>query len=277
MPKRLIEVIKALLVVYITIVLVFVVLQRTLIYSPTPAGPNTPAQFSVPYQDVTITASDETKLAGWWLNHEGLEPRPVLIYCHGNGATLSSLAHVAAMFYKFGWDALLIDYRHYGNSQDGPSGLTEQGVHRDVQAGYDWLKARGVLEKNIIVWGHSLGSSFAAWLASNNHPAGLVLEGSFPSAYAMARYRYPWLLIPKFLIWDKLETGLYVTRRNFPLLVIHAENDTIIPLELGQEVFELASKPKEFLLVPGIDHNDLPSVIDRYKEHLIGLARSWIK
>jgi fermentation-respiration switch protein FrsA (DUF1100 family) len=240
-------------------------------------GSNTPANFSVPYQDVTITASDQTKLAAWWLHHDDSDIRPVLVYCHGNGATLSSLAHVAAMFYGFGWDALLVDYRHYGHSQKGPSGLTEDGIHLDVQAAFDWVKAKGIPEKRIIVWGHSLGSSFAAWLASRNNPAGLVLEGSFPSAYSMARYRYPWLLIPEFLVWDKINTGQYVSGLKVPLLVIHAQNDTIIPIKLGQEVFELARQPKEWMNVPGINHNDFPSVIDQYKAHIVELANSWIK
>jgi fermentation-respiration switch protein FrsA (DUF1100 family) len=42
-----------------------------------------------------------------------------------------------------------------------------------------------------------------------------------------------------------------------PILVIHGDRDSIIPLELGKAVFEAAPQPKEFYLVPGADHNDL--------------------
>ena len=127
-------------------------------------------------------------------------------------------------------------------------------------------KSKGIPDNRIIIWGHSLGSSIAAELATQTHPAGLILEGAFPSIYAVSRQRNPWLLVFPFMIEDKFETDQYVKERSCPLLETHAEKDTIIPIELGQKVFDAAASPKQWLVIQGIDHNDFPSVAYQYKE-----------
>jgi fermentation-respiration switch protein FrsA (DUF1100 family) len=106
----------------------------------------------------------------------------------------------------------------------------------------------------------------AAWLATQTHPAGLILEGAFPSTLAISHKRYPWLLVPPFLVQDPFDTESYVQKRTCPLLEFHAEKDTIIPIDLGERVYSKAVEPKQFVVVKGIDHNDFPSVAAQYKD-----------
>ncbi len=176
------------------------------------------------------------------------------------------------IFYDFGFDSLLFDYRCYGSSCQGD--LSEQSLDTDAQAAYEWLKAKSIPEKRIMIWGHSLGSSVAAKLATQNHPAGLILEGAFPSMKSISRQRNPWLILPSFLIWDKFETGNYVQNRACPLLELHAEKDTVIPIELGREVFKLAVEPKQWLEIKGINHNDFPSVAYQYRDVIQAFTRN---
>ncbi len=249
---------------YLTIVGLFVAFQNRLVFHPVPLNGATPAKFGLKnYKDVSFPSFDGVTLTGWWIEHPRNEdPRPVLLYCHGNADCLSQLAQVSKIFYDFGFDALIFDYRCYGGSDKAP--LSEKAVDGDALAAYQWLKARGIPENKMIIWGHSLGSSIAAQLVTQTHPAGLILEGAFPSIYAVSRQRYPWLLVFPFMIWDKFETGKYVTERTCPLLDTHAEKDTIIPIELGRKVFEDASNPKQWLVIKGINHNDFPSVAYQY-------------
>lgn len=262
-----------LVLAYLTVMAGYVGFQRKLIFHPVPLTGLTPKNYGLKFQEISFPSSDGVSLTGWWMEHPGKDSkRPVLLYCHGNADCVSQLAEVSRIFYDFGFDEFIFDYRSYGGSAKAP--LSEKAVERDARAAYEWLKTKGFKDNRIIIWGHSLGSSVAAELASETHPAGLILEGAFPSIYAVSRLRDPWLLVFPFMILDKFETEKYVTRRDCPLLMIHAEKDTIIPIELGRRVFEKAPEPKRWVEVKGIDHNNFPSVAYEYKKPIQDFVKS---
>jgi fermentation-respiration switch protein FrsA (DUF1100 family) len=262
---------------YLTILAGFVLFQKHLIFVPRPLdGITTPEVYHQAYEVVNFTASDGVTLNGWWVRHpHPLPHQPVLVYCHGNAAMLSLLAQVTSIFYSYGFDALIFDYRSYGDSEKAP--LSEEAMDRDALAAYHWVKAKGYQDDQIFIWGHSLGSSVAAELATQTHPAGLFLEGAFPSIYAISRQRYPWLLIAPFMITDKFETEKYVTERTCPLMEFHAEKDTVIPIALGREVFAKALDPKQFVVLNGINHNDFPSVAEQYRQPIEDFIQACLK
>jgi uncharacterized protein len=107
---------------YLTIVGGYFFFQRNLIFQPVPLNRTTPKKFSLMnYKDVTFPSSDGVKLTGWWMEHPGHDPkRPVLLYCHGNADCVSQLAEVSKLFYDYGFDALIFDYRCYGGSEKAP-------------------------------------------------------------------------------------------------------------------------------------------------------------
>ncbi len=251
---------------YLLIIAIVVIFQRSLLYLPPPIGPLTPADFNTPFSAVTIQNSAGESIDGWWIE-QNKEAKTVL-YLHGNGATLSMLAHVSRIFYDLGWNALIFDYRGYGKSSAAK--LTEESVVADGLTAYGWLQDRGVKTEDMIIWGHSLGSAVAAQVAFRTDPACVVLEGSFPSTFKMARAHYPWLLLAPWMIADTFETAQAVQQHKYKLLVMHAQKDAVIPLHMGKEVFSAASDPKQFLLIKGIGHNDFPAV---YKEYLSDIKR----
>jgi hypothetical protein len=272
--KHLTRVLIPLVLAYCTILFFYVLLQRNMVFHPVPRDGTTPAQFGLKdFQEVSFASGDGVSLTGWWIEHSKQDPqRPILLYCHGNADCVSQLAQVSKIFYDFGFDALIFDYRDYGNSQKAP--LSEAALDRDALAAYIWLKTKGVPEDHIFIWGHSLGSSVAAHLAIQVQPAGLILEGAFPSVLSVSRQRKPWLLVMDFMVKDKFDTERYVQGRTCPLLETHAEKDTIIPEELGKQVFEKATAPKQWLEIKGIDHNDFPSVAYQYKKPIMDFVKT---
>ena len=95
----------------------------------------------------------------------------------------------------------------------------------------------------------------AAELAAQKPAAGLILESPFPSIEAVAKVHYGglpvhWLLGAEFRLIDRLP------QLSLPKLIIHGDQDDIIPIELGRQVFEAARPPKSFFSIPGADHND---------------------
>jgi hypothetical protein len=222
-------------------------LQRRLLYFPPRGYPETPAALGLPFEAALVTASDGVRLAAWWIPG----PRgdsPVILYFHGNAANLSGLVELAAGFRAAGFAFAAVDYRGYGGSAGTP---TERGLHRDAEAAWGWVTGRGIPPSRIIVYGQSLGSGVASWLAARVPCAGLVLEGSFPSVYAMARLHYPLLWLPPFAILDRYPTS------RCPVLVLHGELDAISPPVFGRMVFDAAPGSKRFVAVPGADHNSI--------------------
>ncbi|NDC36460.1 MAG: alpha/beta hydrolase [Proteobacteria bacterium] len=247
--------------------------QRSFIFLPAPPGVHTPAEYAVPFEAVRIAVGDKGSLAAWWVHHESTDQRPTVVYCHGNGGTLSMYANVARIFYNLGWNALIFDYRGYGASSPVDV-LSEASVGEDAYQAYRWALTK-VPERQLIIWGHSLGGAIAAKLAERTSPSGLVLEGTFPSLLRIAQHRYPLFPVRGFMLQDTFDTRSYLEGRRFPVLIMHAEHDEIIPFAIGRELYEEASQPKEFLSILGAGHNDFPAVHALYDRKIRNIIGSW--
>ncbi len=231
-------------------------LDQLFVYHPAPWQDRNWARLSgLPLQDVWFQASDHTKLFGWYV--EPAPGAPVLLWCHGNaGNIIHRLENLAALV-QIGLSVFLFDYRGYGRSQGSP---TEDGLYQDALGAYRYLlDSRRIRAERLVLFGRSLGAAVAGDLASRHKAAGLILESCFPSVEAVARDFYfglpaHWLLSARYDLLERLP------KINMPILVIHGERDTIIPIEFGRKVFEAALQPKIFYPVPGADHNDLPFV-----------------
>ncbi len=201
---------------------------------------------------ITLPTADGERLQGWWFEAPGA-PLATL-YLHGNGGYLAIYSEHLQAIRKAGHSVLIIDYRGYGQSTGSPS---ESGLYLDAQTAYEWLRQRGYPAERIVVQGLSLGSAVAVELASKQKVGGLVLEAPFSSARAVAARILPlvgWTLPLGYESITKIP-GVKV-----PLLVIHGDRDRVINLQLGRDLYTAAPEPKEFLLVPGAGHEDLPMI-----------------
>lgn len=209
----------------------------------------------VPLEDVWFQTADGTKLFGWYA--ESSATSAVLLWCHGNAGNMTHRLGNLRALYRLGLSVFLFDYRGYGKSHGRPS---EDGLYRDALAAYDYLvKVRRVRSERLVVFGRSLGGAVAGELVAQRPAMALLLESCFPSIEAVARYHYKglplhWLLGATFRLDDRLP------HLSLPKLFVHGDRDAIIPLALGQQAFAAAKEPKEFYLVRGADHNDVPSV-----------------
>ena len=227
--------------------------QSSLIYFPDMPGralTATPLQIGLRYEDVDFVTADGVGLHGWFIPADSA--RGSLLFFHGNAGNISHRLESIAIFHALGLDVFIFDYRGYGQSEGR---TTESGTYRDAEAAWLYLtEARGIAADDIIVFGRSLGSSIAAWLASRQRPAGLIVESGFSSVPSMAARLYPFLPV-KWLSRFSYDTAAYVNAADCPLLVVHSRNDEIIPFAEGQAVFDAAPPNSEFLEIRG-GHND---------------------
>lgn len=205
-------------------------------------------------EDVWIDAADGVCLHGWLAEPAGA-PRAVVLFCHGNGRNVTARRHVLDLYRdRMGATVLVFDYRGYGKSTGRP---TEAGVLCDARAARRWLAARaGVPEGDIVVAGHSLGGGVAVDLAAGDGARALILEGTFTNLPDVAASHVPFLPV-RAVMQTELNSLRKIPAYRGPLLQVHGDADRVVPYALGRRLFAAAPGPKEFVTVPGGNHNDL--------------------
>lgn len=202
-------------------------------------------------REVFIEDEDSVRIHGlWWDEPAG---RPVILFLHGNAQEVYSWSLVREDLSALGCRMLLIDYRGYGKSGGEPR---EAGLYMDGRAALAWLEGQGVGAKDTVVFGKSLGGAVACEIARGRELLGLVLESTFTSLASVARSLFP--ILPGYSpgpdVYDSLSKLPEIT---CPVLVIHGDEDLLIPVAEGRRLFEDAHEPKQLYIVPGAGHNDV--------------------
>lgn len=243
-------IIAVLVLVYVGWGLVLLFLQPRLLYQPTREINFTPADLSLPFEDVAFQSRDGVRLAGWYIPRQ--DARCTLLVCHGNGGNVMYLLDSLSFFHNLGLNCFLFDYRGYGKSAGRP---TEAGTYLDAQAAWDWLvRDKGVRPEDIILLGRSLGGSIAAHLAGRVPAAALVVESAFTSYPDIGAHFYPYMPVRLFARF-RYDTLAHLQSVRCPVLLIHSRDDELVPFDFSVRLFEAAHEPKQFAEIKG-SHND---------------------
>ncbi len=182
---------------------------------------------------------------------------PVVLYFHGNGEVASDYDDFAPEFQRAGAALLVVDYRGYGWSTGKPLISTLLSDAEAVLAAVPTIIGS---ERTLFIMGRSLGSAPATHLAYSHPEAfkGLIIESGFahaPSVFGRIT-GLPQALLSK--VPDVFGNGEKMRTVNVPLLVIHGERDTLIPVENGQTLYDASpTVDKTILRIPRAGHNDL--------------------
>ncbi len=252
------------LVAYLTLAGYAYFLSDRQIFIPQYAN-NTP----LPQPPITISTGDITRgdrsiiTAVHLINPKA---KYTILYSHGNGETIGDIYPDLLALQKTGFSLFAYDYRGYGLSSGKPS---EPNSYQDVEAAYTYLVNQlKVPADRIIIFGRSVGSGPATYLASRQPSAGLILESAFISTFRMI---IPFPILP----FDKFPNQARLPQVHVPILIIHGTQDQVIPFSHGQALYKTANSPKTFLAIDGADHNDVNTVGgDRYSQSLQTFAAS---
>ncbi|XP_038157719.1 lysophosphatidylserine lipase ABHD12 isoform X2 [Cyprinodon tularosa] len=195
---------------------------------------------------------------GRWYDSTLNFARPVILYLHGNAGTRGGDHRV--QLYKvlssLGYHVVTFDYRGWGDSDGTPS---ERGMTSDALFVYDWLKQRMEESGQLYIWGHSLGTGVATNLVRRlcdrgSPPDALILESPFTNIREEAK-SHPFSMVYRFLPgfdWFFLDaisannirfaSDENVDHISCPVLILHAEDDSVVPFHLGKKLYHLASR-----------------------------------
>ena len=274
--------------------------QRSLIYHPAKVKelPAAGSHLAHAVFDVTVQSHDELTLHGWLMlagqprSELPVDPKPLLkkgrplvIVFPGNAGHRAYRSHLLHTFGELGVDAMIFDYRGYGENLGKPS---EANFRRDARTVWDFAtKTLGVSPRQIVFYGESLGGGSAVRLASDLcrdriEPGGLIVQSTFNSLAAAGGHHFPILPVSLLLI-DRFESSRHITAVTCPILQLHGVRDRIVPVSLGKKLFDVApaqssnKTAKRQVLLPNSDHNDvygpdLPLVVDALRAFLKQVA-----
>jgi len=228
------------------------ILQPLFIFRPTRLSMNYPFHFSFSFQELMIETEKNAKINAI-LAQSKPNNNKIILYFHGNAGALDKWGHVAQNFLNHDWDCLVFDYRNYGKSSGK---ISEKSFFYDSVFLFDYLKNIGYQE--IIIYGRSIGSGSASYLASRRQAKYLILETPFSSLKNLFFTYYPFL--PKIFkfhyIFDNLS---HLKSSKCPVIVFHGTNDWIVPLSCAIKIKSVLSDPNDFHIVPGANHSNISS------------------
>ncbi|MBK1882894.1 alpha/beta hydrolase [Luteolibacter pohnpeiensis] len=227
-----------------------------LFYLPTHDEPATPATWGFKYEDVQFDSRDGTRLHGWFLPARGKVDKGTIVFSHGNAGSMGHHLGFVMWLVEAGYDVFTYDYRGFGKSAGQ---VDRRGMLDDVQAAFAYVSERpGVDPHRIISFGHSLGGAKSITALAEKHIPGLravIVDGAFASYKSMA------LIvggqIGANIVSDDWAPENFISKiAPVPLLVVHGDQDEVVPVSQGLRLFELAHEPKTLFEVKDGHHGD---------------------
>jgi len=263
--KNLLQLVLIIFFLYFFVLVFLYFYQRNLLYHPNENN-YSEDKISVDIKKVKIQTEDSLELLGWY-HAKNLKDYKTLIYFHGNAGSLENRIHKLNHFQDMNINFLIIAWRGFSGNNGKPS---ETGLYEDGKSAIDWIKKKGVEEKNLILYGESLGTGVATHLAQNRGFGGIILETPFTSMTDAAKKFYPYIPVD-LLLKDKFENYKKIKNINSPLLIMHGEVDQIVPFSMGKKIYEIANEPKYSYFTKYDDH------MMEYDENLVLALKTFIK
>ena len=249
------KVLLPILVSILVLTLCLYIFQVKLIFHPEKLNLKHYFRFSHPFNEHFIKVPGATLHA---LSFEQIETKPkgLVIYFHGNAGSLESWGDVHAYFAPAQYDSFVIDYRGYGKSTGSIS--SELQLLDDAERIYRYIQYifGDRYQDHIILYGRSIGTGVASWLATKIKPKMLILETPYIDLPSLIQEIYP--IIPKWFVRFKLDNQAHLHNVNCPIHIFHGTQDQLIPYQHGHYLSSISSDIRLHTITEG-NHNNLPS------------------
>jgi uncharacterized protein len=228
----------SIILAYLVMILFVYFYQRNLLYNPSENNYlNDKIDFK--YKEIFIETDKNIELKSWFIEKDLKKYKTILLF-HGNAGNLFNRVYKLNELNKLDLNILIISWRGFSGNEGKP---TEKNLYYDAEKAVKWLNTQGLDNKDIILYGESLGTGIATELASKNNFGGIILESPFTSMADTAKIYYPYLPI-NLLLRDRYNSISKIKDIKTPILIMHGKMDNIVPQKMGLELFEKANEPK---------------------------------
>ena len=229
----------------------------------------TPKEYNLPFEDVTVINPDGMKLAGWFIPSEN---GAVIIMQHGYKSTRSELLNEAEMMHRHGYGVLLTSIRAHDYSEGE---LITLGYYEtdDMEAWYQYLLTRTDIDpEKIGILGNSYGGMLSIQYAALNEKIKAVVANSAFSSmqdtvttsvtHFTGLPEFPF--VPLIVFWAETDTGVKMEEIDAtkwiseisprPVFLMQGGADTVVSPNSGQLLYDAAGEPKELWFDPELGH-----------------------
>lgn len=200
------------------------------------------------FEEMNIKSFDGASLNGLLFTAEN--SKGLIFYLHGNAGNLEDWGDIAKIYTNLGYDIFILDYRSFGKSEGEIA--NEEQLNKDISIVYKTLSKR-YPENKIVITGYSIGSGFAAILASENKPKALILQSPYYSFTELSSGRVPFF--PNFMKKFQLDTYKYLPKIKVPIYIFHGKEDQLIPFEDSVRLNRIIKSNGHFYPLYNQSHN----------------------
>ncbi|RYD84027.1 MAG: alpha/beta fold hydrolase [Sphingobacteriales bacterium] len=237
---------------YIALAVLVYFIQDRFIFKPEKLKQDFKYRYDAPFKELFFDVEEGVRING--LHFTVQKPLGLILYFHGNSRSIKGWAKYARDFFRYNYDVVLVDYRGFGKSTGKRN---EKDMMTDMQFVYDTLAVQ-YTEHHIIVYGRSLGSGFAAKIASDNKPRYLILDAPYYN-FTKVIERFLPILPVRFLLRYQLRTDRWIRHVNCHTYIIHGTKDRLIPISNSEALQAISPKKITLIRIHGGGHNNLPS------------------
>jgi pimeloyl-ACP methyl ester carboxylesterase len=241
-------------------------LQDKFIFKPEKLSPDFEFNYDAPFEEINFDVAPGVRING--LHFFRNETKGIILYFHGNSRSIKGWAKYARDFYRYNYDVVLVDYRGFGKST-GKRG--EEDMLEDMQFVYKSLAAK-YGEENLIIYGRSLGSGFAAKLAADNHPRYLILDAPYYNFKRVVERFLPFLPLQLVLRYH-LRTDRWIPKIKCHIYIIHGTKDWLIPIKHSEALQRISPRKITLIRIHGGGHNNLTK-FDEYHNFIRDILKN---
>jgi len=177
----------------------------------------------------------------------------VVLFFHGNRFNVEHYSTYAPYFLRNGYACWMVDYPGYGRSSG------EMSIDLLQQTGEQLYKMAAAVYKpdQIIVYGKSLGTGIATYVASKKVCGGMILETPYYSLSTLAG-NYLFFLPVNLLAKYNIASNEQLKRSEEPVLIFHGTSDELIPVDNMARLLQYTKTSDKLYMVEGATHNTIP-------------------
>jgi len=221
-----------------------------------------PNLISIPKKDKSSCFNEPNIPAFYFgnsLKNNNTENEIYIIYSHGNGEDIGNCYEWLNYLHReLNVNILGYEYQGYGLYEGSPS---ENNCYSDIKNAFEYLRSYGVPDKNIILYGRSLGTGPTVDLASRwINLKGVILESPYTSILGVVNET----LANTSSCIDPFRNNSKIHLVKSPILIIHGTDDEIIPYDHAQKLQNRSQC--DLITLNGGGHNNLQN---NYKNVII--------
>ena len=240
------------IVAFVLLSIALYFLQEKFIFKPEKLKQDFKFKYDAPFKELFFDVEPGVSINGLHFYRDA--PSGLILYLHGNSRSIKGWAKYAQDFYRYNYDVVLIDYRGFGKSTGKRS---EIEIINDIQFVYEKLSAQ-YSEQHIIVYGRSIGSGFAAKIASENNPRYLILDAPYYNFQKVVERFLPFLPV-RYVLRYKLRTDKWILHIKCHTYILHGTKDWLIPIRHSESLQKLNPGKITLIRIHGGMHNNLPT------------------